>query len=298
MFKILIPVDFTDNSRNACKYALHLAAPYPEAEILLLHCFSDYLLDPELDDPFADTGRSSLSPASEAITDRVLHRNQEDGHAQLDALYKEIKATGAAPHVLLKRAFVNGMPEDVIPEQVAEYKPDLLVMGTKGEDDYSRSLFGTITTKMVDEAEVPLLTVPGHYRGHGFSRILYATDFSKTDAQAIHSLQELLQPFNAQILCVHIGSDDTEKKDRQQLEQLRESLQGSASTQNIGFKLLEGDDVADALEEFVTQEQVELIAVTNHQRSLLSSILHPSLTKKLVLEVQVPMLVFHSPDKA
>lgn len=298
MFKILIPVDFTDNSRNACRYALHLAAPYPEAEVLLLHCFSDYLLDPELDNPFSDTGHGSLSPRSEAITDRVLHRNQQDGHEQLDELYRGLQAEGVGQHVQLKRAFINGMPEDAIPAQVAEYKPDLLVMGTKGENDYSRTLFGTITTKMVEDAGVPLLTVPEHYRGRSFNRVLYATDFDKADAQAISILQRLLKPFNAQILCVHISSGNSESKDRQQLEQLREKLAGSSSTQTIQFKLLEGDDVADALEQFVTQEQVELIAVTSHQRSLLSSILHPSLTKKLVLEVQVPMLVFHSPVKA
>ncbi|MFD1186224.1 universal stress protein [Pontibacter rugosus] len=295
MFKILIPVDFTSGSINACRYALQLAAAYPQAEILLLHCFRDYLLDGELDEPFSNTGRSTLSPGSEEATDRVLHRNQSTEYKQLEELYTSLQGQ----NIQIERQFVNGSPEDVIPDQLAQYKPDLLVMGTKGDSDFSRTLFGTITTKMVDNATVPLLTVPENHTKPNLRRVLYATDFDKTDAQAITMLQQLLQPLNTGVLCVHIGSEGSERKDNQKLQQLQQALQaGTSSEQDIQFVLLEGDDVAEALKQFVAQEQIGLIAVNNQQRSLLSSILHPSLTKKLVLEVQVPMLIFHSPTKA
>ncbi|MDX5437593.1 MAG: universal stress protein [Pontibacter sp.] len=300
MFRILIPVDFTESTANACNYALFIAKAAPQAEILLLHCFSDYLLEPELDDPFSEVGRSPLSPASEEITDRVMHRNQMDEQSKLDELYVELlaKTKMHGQHILLKRAFINGLPEDVIPEEAERFKPDLLLMGTRGEDNIARSFFGTVTTKMIEDAKVPLLTVPLPWKQRSLQRILFATDFDKTDANAITTLQQLLQPFNATILCAHIGTEKSEQKDQQRLQKLEDSLRTALPEHNLQFTLLQGNDVSDTLQAFVAKEQVDLLAVNNHQRSLLSSILHPSLSKKLVLEAQVPMLIFHSPEKA
>ncbi|MCX2738769.1 universal stress protein [Pontibacter anaerobius] len=301
MFKILIPVDFTDSSTNACRYALHMGAALPQAEILLLHCFSDYLLQPELDDPVDETGRNPLSPGSEIITDRVLHRNQMDEQEKLESLYKEMQAEARihGQHIHLKHAFINGLPEEIIPDEISRFRPNLLLMGTKGEDNVSRSLFGTITTKMVENAKVPLLTVPEPYKQHSLSHVLYATDFDKTDAEALTALMQLLQPFNSEILCAHIGTEDSERDDSYKMEQLQARLYTSIPDHKLQFAILPSDDdVADALQEFVKREQVGLVAVNNHQRSLFSSIFKPSLSKKLVLEAQVPMLIFHSSEKA
>ncbi|WP_276498060.1 universal stress protein [Pontibacter litorisediminis] len=301
MYRILIPVDFTESAKNACRYALHMCAGLPQAELLLLHCFSDYLLQPQLDDPLDDTGRSSLSPGSEMITDRVLQRNQTEEQEKLEGLYKEMQAEARThgQHIHLKHAFINGLPEDVISDEIGRFKPDLLLMGTKGEDNVSRSLFGTVTTKMVEDAKVPLLTVPEPYKEHSLSRVLYATDFDKTDAEAITALLQLLKPFNSVILCAHIGTEDSERDDSHKMEQLQARLYAALPDHNMLFAILPSDeDVADALQEFVKREQVDLVAVNNHQRSLFSSIFKPSLSKKLVLEAQVPILVFHSSEKA
>ena len=70
MFRILIPVDFSEGSYKACLYALQLAAKVPDAKLLLLHCFQDYLADTDL----LPNSAAGMTP-SEQITDRVLHRN-------------------------------------------------------------------------------------------------------------------------------------------------------------------------------------------------------------------------------
>lgn len=302
MFKILLPVDFTETSDNACAYALHLAASRPQAELLLLHCFNDYLLQPELEDPLNDTGRSPLSPGSEEITDRVMHRNQTEEHAKLDALYNQLQlqAREQGMHVQMKRAFINGMPEDVIPEEIERYKPSLLLMGTKGEDDLARSLFGTVTTKMVSEAPVPLLTVPERYSYTGLQRVLFASDFGAADAQALAALQQLVEPMGASIHCVHVSSATSARKDQQKLEELRQQLEQTYTAANVKFILLEDEDrdVANTLLEHIEAEQVQLLAVSTQERGFWSSLFHSSLTKELVLELSAPMLVFHSPKGA
>ena len=289
MLKILLPVDFSESTDAAIQYALTLAAAEPGAHLLLLHCFQDYLTEGNSLEP-----ETSLS-STEVITEQVLHRNEIEAQQQLDELYTSLlnKTRAAGQKLVLERAFMYGLPEEVIPAQIEGYNPTLVMMGTKGEPNLARSFFGTIVTHVLKEIRVPVLTVPQMYQGAAFRNVLYATDFDKTDTEAIETLEELLQPFNVSILCVHI-SDGTIPADSEKLAALRKKLQSSGNTTNIQFRLLEGDDVAESLLELVNQENINLVALTTRERNLLDSILHPSLASKLVLEANVPLLIFHS----
>lgn len=294
MFKILVPVDFTDESEEASIYALHLAAASQHAQLLLLHCFQDYLADADTD---------ILSPdqmtASEEISESVIHRNETEAQEHLDELYEQLqeKSRQMGQQVYIERAFIHGLPEDEIQEEAERFKPDLVVMGTKGESNVARSFFGTVTTKAVQELKVPVLTIPSAYHGDSLSKVAYATDFSKTDSRSILKLQQILQPYQPFIYCIHISDNASAGNDRAQLQKLRERLQQNAADQRIEYTVLEGDDVAEALQKFVQQERIDILALTTHERSLFGKIMKPSLAQKLVLHAAVPLLVFHDTDQ-
>ena len=293
MFRILVPVDFEEGTSQASHYAFRLAAAAPQAEVLLLHCFRDYLAG-----PWHEPVDENSSPAmdSEEVTSRVLQRNEAEERGKLEALHQELQSSTHGKEVLLTTAFVNGLPEDVIPVEAQRFQADLMVMGTAGEDSLSRSLFGTVTTKMAEEAKVPVLSVPLQARVQRLARVLYATDFDDADAQAIADLHQLLAPFNPHILCLHITYGAATAQDQEKLNQLEAAVKDvRPAATNIRYSLLEGNsDVDEALESFVENERVDLLAVTNRKRTFLDSILHPSLTKQLVLEAEVPLLIFHS----
>lgn len=293
MFRILVPVDFEEGTSGACHYALRLAAAAPQAEVLLLHCFRDYLAGP-WHDPVDQSGHPATG--SEDATNRVLQRNETEERGKLEALRQELRSNADGSRVLLNTAFVNGLPEDVIPVEAQRFQADLIVMGTAGEDSLSRSLFGTVTTKMAADAKVPVLSVPQQARALRLGRVLYATDFDDADAQAIADLHQLLAPFNPHILCLHITYGAATAQDQEKLTQLEAAVKDvRPAATNIRYSLLEGNsDVDEALESFVENERVDLLAVTNRKRTFLDSILHPSLTKQLVLEAEVPLLIFHS----
>jgi nucleotide-binding universal stress UspA family protein len=290
MFKILIPVDLTESSYKACNYALSLCDQAQEAQVVLFHCYQDYLDEP------TDLGFDfSEQTPSEMVTDHVLRRNQVDAQDKLDELYNTMRKINKNPRLQLERVFMYGLPEDCIPEEIQRFKPNLLVMATKGESNMARTFFGTISTNIAQDVRVPVVTVPETYEGSGIRRVLYATDFDKADTKALEHLQLLLQPFGAVIECVHVA-DDPDEKDNARLEELRNKLQQTA-TANLTYTLLEGDDVADALQKFVSEQAIDLIALTTRSRTLLGSLLNPSLTKRMVLESQVPLLIFHASEK-
>lgn len=290
MFRILVPVDLTESSYKACNYALTFARHAPEASVVVLHCYQDYL-----DEPIEGNVAFDVEATSEVITDHVLRRNQADAQDKLDELYHTLKKQNNYPQLHLERVFMYGAPEDLISEEVKRFKPNLLVMATKGQSNLARTFFGTISTNIAQDVRVPVLTVPETFEGTTIKRVLYATDFDKADTKALEALQQLLQPFGPVIECVHVA-DEPSEKDNRKLEQLRSRLQQTA-TANLTYTLLEGDDTADALNRFVEEQAIDLIAVTTRSRTLLDTLLNPSLTKRLVLESQVPLLIFHASEK-
>jgi len=134
MYKILLPVDFTEGTNQACDYALNLTRSLPQAQLLLLHCHQDYLAD-------ADEIPPAPMTASEAQAERILHCNEATAGERLETLYQELlqEAKAIGQHVLVERALVHGFPEDKIVEEAQQYKPDLVIMSTKGESGLARS---------------------------------------------------------------------------------------------------------------------------------------------------------------
>ncbi|WP_299825042.1 universal stress protein [uncultured Pontibacter sp.] len=293
MFKILIPVDFTEDSEKASRYALTLATAAPQAQLLLLHCYQDYLADADTDTPMDMTD-------SEEVTERVIYRNVTEAEEQLEDLYQQLRAeaTTRNEHTRLERAFIHGLPEDVIVEEVQRFKPDLVIMGTKGESNISRSFFGTVTTKVVQDLNVPVLTVPSTYQGNRPVTVAYASNFDTTDSKAILQLQQLLQPFNPLLQCVHISKSRNAEQDKKQLDTLKRTFAQNSPGTSIKYTLLEGDNVTKALQDFVQEQRINLLALTTHKRSSFGNILNPSLAQKLILESEVPLLIFHSPEDA
>ncbi|PKV66467.1 universal stress protein [Pontibacter ramchanderi] len=287
MFRILTPVDFSEGSTKASHYALQLAAKVPGAKLLLLHCFQDYLADA---DP-VPASAAHLNP-SEQLAERVLHRNETEALEQLEALYEELqhKARSMGSSLYIERTFIHGLPEEEIPEQAERFRPALVVMSTKGEASFGRAVFGTVSTKVIEEARVPVLTVPNQFNGAIPGRILYATDFGKTDVADIDRIRQLFGHLQPMIYCVHI-SDDPEE-DREKLLELQQNLQHGAPENDIRYALLEGSDVAEALQDFARSEAIDLLALTTQERSTFDSLFNPSLAKKMVLHAPLPVLVF------
>ena len=286
MLKILLPVDFSEGTYKACRYALQLCSPSAGTQLLLLHCFQDYLADADTDAaPPIDQTPSAV------ITEHIIHRNETEAFEQLEELYNKLQQDmPSGSNIYLERKLVHGSPEDCIPEQISQFQADLLVMHTEGETGLARSLFGTVTTKIVDAVKVPVLTVPQNYEGTRPERVLYATAFDKADTKSILQLQQLLQPFSPAITCVHISADAAHT-DQARLEQLQQELQASQG-KTIQFIVLPGDDVAESLLTFVKQERIDLVSLASREHGTWDNLFNQNIARKLVLESKTPLLIF------
>jgi nucleotide-binding universal stress UspA family protein len=286
MLKILLPVDFSEGTYQACRYALQLCPANSGTQLLLLHCFQDYLADADTDiaPPIDQT-------PSATIAENIIHRNESDAYEQMEALYNRLQADlQKNSTIYIEREIVHGSPEDCIPERAKQFQADLLVMHTDGDSGLGRVLFGTVTTKIVEEVKVPILTVPKDFASNSIKRVLYATDFDKADTAAIQQLQQLLQSIAPSLICVHV-SDDVQVRDQARLQELQQNLQQTQDS-SIQFALLPGDDVVESLLQFVKEERIDLVSLANRKHDTWDNLFNQNMAKKFVLESHFPLLIF------
>jgi nucleotide-binding universal stress UspA family protein len=138
--KILVPIDFSDDSRAALKLAVELAKNF-EAKIHLLHCYQDFVGD--------------LSTYDLAVPEdfyRALHRAAE---TKLDELRSQLKGEGV--HMSIE--VCASLPSEAICETAARIHADLIVMGTRGVSGIKHVILGSVAERTVRSAPCPVLTM-------------------------------------------------------------------------------------------------------------------------------------------
>ena len=141
--KILCPVDFSDLSLNALRFAVDLADKF-QSELHLLHVFEGYdaiSLNPEL----------AMSPMPE-----WLPKLRKLCHEKLAALPS---ADLAARCPSIVRADRQGPAIHEILDYAAHQKIDLIVLATHGRTGLKHLLMGSVAENVVRSAKCPVLTV-------------------------------------------------------------------------------------------------------------------------------------------
>jgi nucleotide-binding universal stress UspA family protein len=144
--KILLPMVFSQRCRGAARYAEALARHF-QAELVLLHVVTPpYSL-------YAGAGEASAycdSSAADLVAERLAQSRTE-----LDIFLAD------APRDLRVRGVVlEGDPACKIVEYAHAEKFDLIVMPTHGYGPFRRFLLGSVTAKVLHDAECPVWTGP------------------------------------------------------------------------------------------------------------------------------------------
>src|SRR5262245_11742128 len=135
---ICVPVDFSDTSAAALKYAKALAEAF-QSKLHLLHVLVQWVPD----------GDFPVSP-------QFYVGLEESARKQLEAQLTPEEKTKYQAQLSL----VSGLSEFVeIIRYAREKKIDLLVLGTHGRGAIAHMLMGSVAEKVVRKAPCPVLTV-------------------------------------------------------------------------------------------------------------------------------------------
>ncbi|MBN2614818.1 MAG: universal stress protein [Bacteroidales bacterium] len=287
--RILVPVDFTEHAENAACYALRLASVM-KADVQLLNVY----MDPN-QSPFVHMETFTFAVNLEEITQEIENQVEQN----LKALQQKLKAKLKANNVKGVNVFydlVKGNVVNTILDYAEAYNPGLLVMGTRGSKREGRWSFGSVTAKVIEKITRPIIAVPKGFDSEQCvlpQRIAYATDFDETDYWALSKLASFAKPFDARIHCLHI-SEMIENLQEVQMHKMKQFITEKLGVQKLECGLLECIDLQLCLEDFVKENNIDIIAMTTHHRNLFMKLYHPSVTRKVLYHSEIPLMVFHS----
>ncbi|RMD50520.1 MAG: universal stress protein [Ignavibacteria bacterium] len=149
--KILVPVDFSDYSLKALKYATDFARSF-DAKVYLI-----YVVEPVLYPADFSMGQIAIPDTSEDFVERGKNELNSLAEAHLMGLveYETIVRTG--------RPFIE------IIQAASEYDIDLIIIATHGHTGVEHLLFGSTAEKVVRKAPCPVLTIREPVKGFKYS---------------------------------------------------------------------------------------------------------------------------------
>lgn len=139
--KILIAIDFSENSECAFDYALTLATQF-NAELMIIHVINEPV---DL--------RGFYVPH---ISFEQLEKEIEESAVKM---MKTFCSTRLGSFSNYKTDIVTGIPYDEIIAAAARIDASLIVLGTHGRTGIDRILFGSTAERVVRSASCPVLTV-------------------------------------------------------------------------------------------------------------------------------------------
>lgn len=170
---------------------------------------------------------------------------------------------------------------------------DLIVMGSTGSGSLGKKLFGSVSVEVSKNAHCPALFVPPSVQFQGYRNILYASHFDSLDTLRIKQAVSFAQRFRAQLHFVHAGPGPESS-----LELERKLFEINYHYANpewpFIFNRMMGENVAEQLYEYAFQHKIDLIVMVTHQRSFWESFLHRSVTRQVLENADMPVLVLHA----
>ncbi len=289
--RILVPVDYSNASKKAVKFAVEIADMI-KAEVKLLHVFYN---------PAIDVVPFDTSHAYQINLSNYLHEIEQTARKQMASLVCETRNMASMSKHKVKVSFslMNGLAQDEILSMSDKYKPGLIVMGSRGMGNQSGGLIGSVTAKIVSKSEIPVIAIPENSKPipvKQLKNVLYATDFDNYDQVALSKLLNLLHPFNATLHIVHISVGSKKSWDKMKMDSLRKFIKEEYENFPIKSKILVGDNVINGLETYMRDNTIDVIALTNHSRGILQSFFAPSVTKMIMHRISRPLLVFKAKE--
>jgi nucleotide-binding universal stress UspA family protein len=132
--KILLPVDGSEHSKKAIKYAIDFSKQM-DAEVVLVH---SYVLPVMLEGGYVDS-----------MTDAIF--------AAANQMLEEYRGLLRKEGVRFKDKVLEGPPPEVVVDVAKSEKCDLIVMGSRGRGDLKGLLLGSVAHRVLQTAPCPVL---------------------------------------------------------------------------------------------------------------------------------------------
>lgn len=275
MNSFIVPIDFSETSKNAARFAAHISTLVPDAHLILYNVFDTLEVgvdsSPLASDDAArkiimELGLESIRQDLSAITNaRISCVAEEDNH------------------------FVNALENYVRRNGI-----QLIVIGITGTTRLEQLLVGSNTLKIVNRRIAPVIIVPPDAQSKSARNVMFLTDFKDIEeTMPVHSLKTVLELFHPRLHIVNVDSDhyveltDEYKAQRAKLHEILKEF-------NPEYYFIRMFDFMEAINQFVEDKQIDMIITIPKNQSFVPNLFKITHTSKLAYHSHVPIVAIHS----
>lgn len=266
MKKFLVPVDFSDTSINAAKYAIALSADVSDAEVILYHVYNH------------------ISFAT--LTSREEGSRQKVTEAELNDVKSKISdGKGNVSIVAEEGSFVETLRDYALGNSI-----DMIIMGITGSSRITQVFMGTNTLNVIRHIEIPVMIIPAQATYSGLKKVVFTSDFKDVARTTpFSSLKNILDIFHPQLEILNVDSEHyVELTPEYKVE--REAMNDKLGSYNPEFAFLRSYDFLEGISSFVDTKEMDAIITVPRKHGFLSQLFKTSHTKKLAYHSRVPII--------
>jgi len=260
MRRVIIPIDFSETSLNAARFAAQMLAGKEDVSVVLYH---NYETADDLD---------------------VSHNYQQ-------SLKKEFQSAGVK-NIECENE-MGGDLIDNISRLAHTIRATLIVMGITGKSAVRQAMFGSNTLRLIDRNLYPVMIIPPDAKYMGFTNVAFATDFMNIEESTpVPLITSILEIFNPKLHIVNVNKDiyiSLPDDLKQKKEQMLEMFSGF----NAECYFITMNDFYQAIDNFVNDYKIDvLITIPKHQSNS-TSLFKSTHTKRLAYHSRIPILAAH-----
>ena len=274
MIKILVPVDFSNQAKDALDFAVELA-PGLGASIDVIHV-ADF---PVTADP--------MGVNLHAYFHADLIKQLEDNiRGKLRAFTVSIPAE----HMGV-REFEWGNPYAGISRYLANNEVDMVIMGSKGTSGLKGIIIGSVTEKIVRTAKCPVIAVKGETHVKDIKDIVFGNDLKEGQEVLMERVKKLQEMFKARLHLVRVNTPDKFKPDREALPLLRD-FKAYYNLKNVTLNVYSDTYEDQGLIYFAEEIGADMIALGTHGKRGLGHFISGSIAEDVVNHAKRPIWTY------
>ena len=274
MKTFIVPTDFSDTSKNAARFAAHLADQVRDSHIILYNVF----------DKIETGSDGSVVYNDHEARKTIMELALSSVKTEMNALAPGVQITCLAEE---ESSFIDSL------ERLARHKAaDMIIMGITGATPLEQ-VFGSNTLNMVHKNVCPVMIVPPDATFTGIKNIAFTSDFKDVDKTTpIDALRKVLDIFNPLIPVVTVDSEHyVELTEEYKAE--RAKLEVILAGYDTEYYFMRQYDFVDAINQFVADYKIDILFIVPKKHSFLGGLFKSSYTKKLAYHSHVPLVAIH-----
>ncbi|HNP68888.1 MAG TPA: universal stress protein [Aequorivita sp.] len=274
MKNILLPTDFSKNSKNAIKYALK----FFKGEKCTFH-----ILNSQKPSGYITADVLYGAPGT-SVYEGILNDNKKE----LEKMVQFCKSISEGEDFTFvpKVDFDNIV--DAVNQAVALNNIELIIMGSNGATGAAEVIFGSNTLKIIRNVDCPVIVIPEGFAFEKIKSVLLSLNYQYDVAnKSLKIISEIVNKHNASLKILEIEEESIElSSQRNHTEEVFKEI----GFERFSIKNIPASMAINAFEQLIP---VQLHAMIVERKSFFDRFIFGSETSKINYGSLVPLLVLH-----